>query len=222
MTASTMFVSELWRYPVKSMAGELLAAAEIREDGVAGDRVVHVRSAAGRVVTSRTRPKLLGHRATSGSHGEPLVDGRPWSSPDVVRDVERAVGEGARLVHHEGLERFDILPLLVATDGAIAAFGHDRRRLRPNLVIAGVPGLAERDWEGRVLRIGDAVIGIQDLRQRCVMTTFDPDSLEQDMGVLKKIQREFGGTLALNCYVIRPASIRAGDDVELLDRDAAA
>ncbi len=216
MTAPAMFVSELWRYPVKSMAGEPLAEAEIREDGIAGDRLVHVRSAAGRVVTSRTRPKLLGHRAILSVDGEPLVDGRPWSSPDVARDVELAAGEGARLVRYDGVERFDILPLLIATDGAIAAFGHDGRRLRPNFVIAGVAGLAERSWEGRVLRIGDAVIGIQNLRQRCVMTTFDPDTLAQDIGVYKKIQRDFGGLLALNCYVIQPGTVRVGDTVELL------
>jgi len=213
-----MRVAELWRYPVKSMAGEPLAEAEIREDGIAGDRVVHVRSAAGRVVTSRTRPKLLGHRAILSSDGEPLVDGRPWSSPSVARDVERAVEQGARLVRYDGVERFDILPLLIATDGAITAFGHDRRRLRPNLVIGGVPGLAEREWEGRVLQIGDVVIGIQNLRQRCVMTTFDPDTLVQDIGVFKKIQRDFGGLLALNCFVIRPGTLRLGDPVELLDR----
>ena len=57
-----------------------------------------------------------------------------------------------------GPERFDILPLLVATDGAIAAFGHDARRLRPNVVIGGVEGLAERAWEGAVIGVGDAVI----------------------------------------------------------------
>ena len=76
--------------------------------------------------------------------------------------------------------RFDVLPLLVATDGAIAAFGRDRRRLRPNLVIGGVPGLDERRWPGRRLRIGDVVIEVDSLRGRCVMTTVDPDSLEQD------------------------------------------
>jgi len=213
-----MHVAELWRYPVKSMAGEHLEIVELREGGIAGDRVVHVQSARGRVVTSRTRPGLLGHRAILSSDGEPLVDGRPWSSHDVARDVERAVGQGAHLVRYDGVERFDILPLLIATDGAIAAFGHDRRRLRPNLVIGGVPGLAEREWEGRALCIGDVVIGIQDLRQRCVMTTFDPDTLSQDIGVFKKIQRDFGGLLALNCFVIRPGTLRLGDPVELLNR----
>jgi len=45
-------------------------------------------------------------------------------------------------VRDDGVERFDVLPLLVATDGAIRALATDRRRLRPNIVIAGVEGLA--------------------------------------------------------------------------------
>ena len=113
------------------------------------------------------------------------------------------------------LERFDVLPLLVATDGAIASLGYDRRRFRPNLVIAGVPGLAERDWEGRTLRVGDALIGIVSLRQRCIMTTFDPDTAEQDNEVLLKIHRELDGSFALDCEVIQPGTVRVGDIVEL-------
>ena len=211
-----MHLAELWRYPVKSMAAESLTRAEIRADGIVGDRVVHVRGAHGRVVTARTRPRLLGHRATLGPDGEPLVDGRPWRAAEVAHDVVTAVGPGARLVRHDGVERFDVLPLLVATDGAIRALGTDRRRLRPNIVIAGVQGLAERTWEGRQLKIGDVVIGVQDLRQRCIMTTFHPDSLEQDVDVLRRINREFDGRLALNCYVVSPGAVAVGDPVELV------
>ena len=58
------------------------------------------------------------------------------------------------LVQSSQDDRFDILPLLVATDGMLAAVGYDRRRFRPNLVIGGVPGLSERQWEGARLRIG--------------------------------------------------------------------
>src|SRR2546430_616557 len=79
----------------------------------------------------------------------------------------------------------------------------------------GPAGLDERAWEGARLRIGDVVIGVQDLRQRCIMTTFDPDTLEQDTGVLHRINREFGGRVALNCYVVRPGTIAVGDLVEL-------
>ena len=213
-----MWIAEIWRYPVKSMAGERLREAVVHADGLDGDRLVHVADHAGRVVTSRTRPRLLGHRAVLAPGGAALVDGRPWADPSVARDVEAAAGPGARLVAHDGVDRFDVLPLLVATDGAIAAFGHDGRRLRPNLVIGGVDGLLERSWEGRTLRAGEVVIELADLRGRCVMTTFDPDTLEQDPGVLRKIAREFGGTLALNASVARGGTIREGDPVELVPR----
>jgi len=208
-------IAELWRYPVKSMAGEALTRAELARDGVSGDRLLQVRDAHDRIVTSRSKPRLLGHHAASGESG-PLVDGRPWDSREVARDVAAAAGAGARLVREPGLGRFDILPLLVATDGAIEAFGHDRRRLRPNLVISGVPGLAERDWEGRRLRIGSVLIGIQDLRERCIMTTFDPDTQVQDVDVLQKIRRDFGGRLALNASVLEEGSVSVGDTVELV------
>ncbi len=52
---------------------------------------------------------------------------------------------------------------------------------------------------------------------RCVMTSFDPDTREQKVGVLKEIVRKFAGKLALNCYVIRGGKMRVGDDVHLLD-----
>jgi uncharacterized protein len=211
-----MKVGQIWRYPIKSMGGERLNHARIGSLGIEGDRVVHVEDVRGHVITARTHHRLLGHHATLNVSGEPLVDGVLWSNPTVSKVVENIVGPGAKLVRDESTDRFDVLPLLVATDGAIAAFGHDGRRLRPNLVISGVEGLAERDWPGQCLRIGDVIIGIQDLRGRCIMTTFDPDSLKQDRQVLKEIARKFDGTLALNCYVIRGGEMRVGDSVELI------
>jgi len=210
-----MQVAQIWRYPVKSMAGERLDRARIGPLGIEGDRVVHVEDARGHLITARTHHRLLGHRATLDASGEPLVDGQSWNAPRVRDAVMKIAGPGARLVRDDSGDRFDVLPLLVATDGAIAAFGRDGRRLRPNIVIGGVEGLAERTWAGRCLRIGDVVIGIQDLRGRCIMTTFDPDTLKQDRQVLTDIVRKFDGTLALNCYVIRGGEIRVGDAVEL-------
>jgi uncharacterized protein YcbX len=133
----------------------------------------------------------------------------------VTAEVADIAGPGATLVRYDGAERFDVLPLLVATDGAIAAFGHDRRRLRPNLVIGGVEGLAERDWPGASLRIGTVVIGIQDLRQRCIMTSYDPDTQVQDKAITREIYRRFGGTLALDCFVVEGGEIAVGDEVQL-------
>ena len=202
------------------MAGEMLQRTRIGPMGVEGDRVVHVEDAHGRVITSRSHPRFLGHKGTLGPDGEPLVDGLPWASPGAAAKVVDIVGPGARLVRFDGVERFDVLPLLVATDGAIAAFGHDRRRLRPNIVIGGVDGLAEREWVGARLRIGRVLIGVQDLRQRCIMTSFDPDTQVQDKDITRSIYRRFGGTLALDCFVIEDGEIAVGDDVRLI-RDRA-
>ena len=59
--------------------------------------------------------------------------------------VRLAAGADAQLAILDTPARFDVLPLLVATDGAIRTFGRDGRRLRPNIVLGGVDGLAERE-----------------------------------------------------------------------------
>ena len=214
-----MYIAALWRYPVKSMAGEPLCQVEVSRSGLAGDRIVQVYRPNGRVTTARTCPGLLGHRATLDPSGHPLVDGRPWTDATVLEDVRRHVEPGATLARDEADDRFDILPLLVVTDGAIAAFGRDARRLRPNIVIGGVEGLVERTWPGRELRIGEVSIGIQDLRRRCVMTTFDPDTQAQDPAVLRDLVQRFGGRFALDGFVIRGGALAVGQAVELVTPD---
>lgn len=211
-----MYVKEIWRYPAKSMAGERLKRADVTALGISGDRQVLVVNEKGRVVTARSRPALLGHKGSIAGDGTVLVDGRRWTDSSVLADVRDIAGPDAQLIHDDTADRFDVLPLLVATDGAITAFGKDGRRLRPNLVIGGVEGLAERGWPGRKLRIGDVIIGVRDLRGRCVMTTFDPDTLVQDSGVLKDIVKRFEGKLALNCAVEQVGLIEVGQAVELL------
>lgn len=211
-----MTLTAIWRYPVKSMAGERLAVAEMTATGLAGDRVVQVYDRHHRVVTARTFPRLLKLHATLDQDGEPLVDGLPWRSHEVARRVEAAVELGARLERFDGPERFDVLPLLVCTDGTVSMFGRDVRRLRPNLLIGGVEGAAERQWSGRRLRLPHAEVGIADLRGRCVMTTYDPDTAEQEPDVLRDIVRRFGGRLCLNAAVTRAGRVEEGDSVELV------
>ena len=211
-----MHVAELWRYPVKSLAGEPLDSVEITADGIPGDRVVQVYDGKGRVVTARTAPRLLGLKAVLGEKGEPIVNGRPWTAPDIAAAIEAAAGTGARLARDDGPDRFDVLPLLVATDGAVDALGLDRRRFRPNILVSGVNGLAEREWPGRRARVGEAIIGFKKLRGRCVMTTYDPDTLAQDPTVLRRIVEEMGGQLALDTYVVQGGRVAVGDPVELL------
>jgi len=210
----TLRVDRLWRYPVKSLAGEPLESAQITDDGIAGDRIVHVRGPEG-VRTSRRQHRMLGLHGTLGADGVPLIDGHPWTDDRALALVRTAAGEDAWLAS-DGYGMFDILPLLVATDGAIAAFGRDGRRLRPNIVIGGVDGLDERTWPGAELHIGSVVIALDSLRPRCPMTTIDPDTLERDPEVLRDIGRRFRGLLALNADVLHPGTIHVGDPVRLI------
>ncbi len=38
-------------------------------------------------------------------------------------------------------------------------------------------------WPGEILRLPKAEIGLADLRGRCVMTTYDPETAEQDPSI---------------------------------------
>jgi uncharacterized protein YcbX len=167
-----------------------------------------------RILTARTYPGLLGLQASVSPEGITLIDGHPWHSPEALALTRRAAGEAVRLVDAgEHSERFDVLPLLVATDGAIRELGMDLRRLRPNIVVGGVGGQAEKTWPDSALRSGAVLIDVAQLRMRCVMTTFDPDTLEQDLGVLRKIVKQADGKLALDCAIAHPGVIREGDPV---------
>jgi hypothetical protein len=59
---------------------------------------------------------------------------------------------------------------------------------------------------------------LDSLRQRCPMTTVDPDTLELDKEVLRDINHRFGGRLALNAAIIRAGTIKTGDAVSLIRR----
>jgi MOSC domain-containing protein len=190
-------VTGLWRYPLKSLAGEPVSSAVIGPDGIPGDRVVRVRGPEG-VRTSRRQYRLLGLRGTLHPDDGPLINGHPWNGPEALALVRGAAGADAWLEACDGLDRFDI------------------RRLRPNIVIAGVDGLGERDWPGAELHIGDAIVRLDSLRGRCHMTTVDPDTLQVNPEVLRDIVRRFGGQLALNADVVRAGTIRLGDPVRLV------
>jgi uncharacterized protein YcbX len=210
-----MHLAEIWRYPVKSLAGELLDSVELTSEGVRGDRAVHLLDDRGKVATARRYYRLVTIQATLGDDGVPLIDGDSWDSEPAARRIRDAAGDGVRLVASEGGPLHDDTPLLVATDGAVEWLGEDGRRFRPNLVVAGVEGLGERDWPGRTLRIGAASIGVRHLCERCLVTTIDPDTAEADPSVLTRVRRDLEGLFALNCDVLEPGRVAAGDRVEL-------
>jgi uncharacterized protein len=214
-----MHVSEIWRYPIKSLKGQRLSETQISKVGIPGDRsVVVIRALNGRILTSRVKPKMLGLQGGIGENGVPTVNGYRWNSEEALRLVSEAAGEEVSLEQVPAPQAFDILPLLVATDGSTQFLHIDHRRLRPNIFVAGVPGLEERGWEGKILAIGGVRMRAEQLRDRCVMTTFDPDTQVQDSSVLARIIRDLEGSTALDCSVLEPGTIRERDIVTVGDR----
>ncbi|HVQ18114.1 MAG TPA: MOSC domain-containing protein [Actinomycetes bacterium] len=167
-------------------------------------------------LTGRTRHDLLTLPAATGQNGVPLVEGHPWDSTEAATAIRGRAGPDARLVADTTRERFDVLNLLVATDGAVDRLRADVRRLRPNIVLAGVPADVEPLLPGQELVIGDAVVSLHSVRQRCIVTTIDSVTGEQDLDVLRRIHDVFGGELALNAWVIRPGVVQVGDAARVI------
>jgi uncharacterized protein YcbX len=199
------------------MAGEQVNQIEVSELGFANDREILVLDERRKIATSRTYHRLLGLKGKITPEGDATINGNPWNSPEALALVRAAVGQGATLMRYDGAERFDVLPLLIATDGAISHMGFDGRRLRPNIIVGGVEGLEERRWPDRRLRVGEVIVYASQLRARCVMTTYDPDTLKQDLGVLKSIVSKLGGVMALDCSVVKGGIVNVGDPVSLLE-----
>jgi uncharacterized protein len=214
-----MHVSEIWRYPVKSLKGERLKETEITPLGIPGDRQIAViRTINGRFLTSRSKPKLLGLQGSINANGIAMINGHPWNSVEALQLVREAAGEPVALQQIPAPQAFDVLPLLIATDGAARYLNIDHRRLRPNILLADVPDMEERKWPGKIIAVGKVRIHAQKLRDRCVMTTFDPDTQIQDPSVLLRIVRELDGCTALDSSVITPSTIHVGDSAAIIDR----
>lgn len=210
-----MRLAEIWRHPVKSLGGERLERATLTETGIEGDRVVRAMRGHQRV-SALTVPGLLGLAATIGADGEPEIDGVRWDRPEALEAIRELAGPAVRLVRDDSVHRFDDAPILVTTDGALEALGEDRRRFRSNLVVEGVEGLGERDWVGGRLRVGAAQLLVRSHCERCLITSIDPDTLETEPGILRRIRTDFNAVMGVYCEVALGGEIAEGDPVEAL------
>jgi uncharacterized protein YcbX len=224
-------VVALWRYPVKSMAGEALEEAALSWHGLAGDRRwAFVRGGQERSgfpwLTMRERPSMAHYRPR---FAEPH---QPDRSPTVVRTPGGAdldvvdpalaaeLGDEVRVIKQDrGV--FDTFPISLITTQTIAALGARVgadlavERFRPNLLVSADTGAGfpEDDWVGAVLGIGEAVVRIDKRDQRCVMVNIDPTTTERDPAILRAIAAERSACLGVYGSTVRPGRIAVGDDV---------
>ncbi len=144
-------VAVLWRYPVKSMGGEPLEAAELTERGLLGDRAYALLDReTGTVVSAkhpRRWPSLL---ACSASYLEPPRPGAPpppvrialpdgsvarSDDPEVDAQLSRALGRAVALVTSAGGA-----PMREADRTPIDAEGDEREIRREPLAVGAPPG----------------------------------------------------------------------------------
>jgi uncharacterized protein YcbX len=93
----------------------------------------------------------------------------------------------------------------------------DWRRFRANLLIDGFPAWAERDWIGKRLRIGEAVLQVEELIGRCAATHVNPDTAEVDTDIVGTLRAHYGSHhCGVYARVVAGGMIRLNDRVSLV------
>lgn len=225
-------VAALWRYPVKSMAGETLDRVEVGWHGLAGDRRWgFVRAGQERSgfpwLTIRDHAELGRYRPRLVDPARPDASAVRVATPggrelDVIDPALAAeLGDGVAAMK---LDRgaFDTLPLAVISRQTLAALadlvGRELavERFRPNIVIDGAgAAYAEDAWVGATLRIGALRIRVDKRDQRCVMVNVDPVTGERDPAILRAISRARQTCLGVYGSIATPGAIAVGDPVML-------
>jgi uncharacterized protein YcbX len=230
-----MRVAQVWRYPVKSMQGEVLAASDVDDHGVAGDRrwaLLDLQS--GLTLTARREPELL--LATGAiENGRPVItlpDGSTARDDGDLSDwLGRAVtlveaGDDVRGVYETPLDAETEEGDWIRWRGPAGSF-HDStrtqlsilssdtigdwdvRRFRPNVVVDG----DEDALVGTTIDLGTAVLDVTKQIDRCVVVTRPQPGLPRDLDVLRTINRERATFLGVGALVRSPGRIAVGDEV---------
>jgi hypothetical protein len=233
-------VTELWRYPVKSLQGELVSTATLTSHGLDGDRRYAIFDAeTGFGLTGRRMPELLFGAARYGASGEleiVLPDGSlatddaalsNWLGRRVtLRSTDEEVSR-----RYESPDDFENDADWDPFEGATGSFrdseqtvvslvsegtlrGWDRRRFRPNILLSDS---GEDALVGSRVSLGGTVVDIVKQIGRCVMVTrSQPGGVDQDLDVLRTIHRERGGKLAIGATVLTEGPVSVGDELAAL------
>lgn len=108
----------------------------------------------------------------------------------------------------------------LASNAAVGAhLGQDLSmfRWRGNLWIDGLEAFAEHALVGKEVRIGEAVLRVEETIGRCRATTVNPETGESDADTLAALRALIGEqTFGVTTRVIRGGRIAAGDQMEIL------
>jgi len=221
-------VSDLWRFPIKSFAGEQIRRAFVGPFGILGDRRMAALDETGDVLTGRRARALLGFgarcdRTETGDAVQVLTAQGwelPWDDPAVADELSAALGRPVSIVSNPvGIH--DVAPVHLLSLGSLTAARDwvqgeeiDRRRFRANVIldIEGSEPFAEDAWVGRTIELGDGGPELEVISpaERCVMTTFDPDTVARDNRVLAGLARSRDNLFGVYARVRRAGWVEVG------------
>jgi uncharacterized protein YcbX len=233
-------VRGIFRYPIKSMAGERLDFAKIGWHGIEGDRRLAFRRLADRGgfpwLTASRLPELLLYQPfrRQETNGEPLpthvraADGREFELTDEALHSEIAARHRGDLelmqISHGIFDDADISVIASSTIQSIAreaGLEADARRFRANLVIdtKNAQPFEEDSWVGKTLEFGpegaSPAISVTMRDKRCVMLNLDPDTAEANAEVMQAVIRMNDNCAGVYGAVIRIGELRVGQVVSL-------
>lgn len=227
-------VAALARYPVKSMAGEPLAQAELRWSGIHGDRQYSFYRLGdhGRFpwLSARDLPSLVLHRPAYATPEDPRRsqvqvtapqgERHAIQAPELARCLSDEVGKELGLLQ-VGRGTFDAMPVSVVSTATHAALDAvhgaplDPRRFRSNIVIESEG--RETAWCRGRLTFGEgqdaAQLVVNDPVPRCALVTIDPNTAARDPAIMRTVVQCFGNAVGAYCATTRPGLIQVGDAV---------
>jgi MOSC domain-containing protein len=235
-------VAGLWRWPVKSMAGESVDALRVDGRGAGGDRthaVLHEHKGARKPLTAREAPRLLAWQARYPFNINGGVDpARPpfaivtapdgrsfrWGDPRLKHALADDLGRPVEMLRDEHGIQDLARSLLITTEASLQALGEelggpvDLRRFRPNLHLdVDVPGWDDLTWEGREMVFARGVrLRFLHPCERCAIPTRHPDTQIKWPGLLRHLHDTHAQCFGVNARVITGGRIEAGEAFELL------
>ncbi len=240
MTTEIGHVEAIFRYPVKSMAGQRLEAAHMGWHGIDGDRRLALRRSqdlSGFPWLSASKlPDLLlftPFRHQDGVQGDVPTHVRTPEGQDLAvfgeelaAEIERRHQAPVQMMHlREGI--FDEASVSVITTDTVREIGHvtgtdpDARRFRPNILVRLLrPNPFQEDhWLGGVLMFGEPGEGprvsVTMRDARCSMVNFDPDSGHSTPEMLKAIVQMNQNNAGIYGTVIRTGRLATGQTIRL-------
>ncbi len=233
-------VEALFRYPVKSMAGQRLETANLGWHGLEGDRRLALRRVDDRSgmpwLTASQLPDLLLFTPQQRENGVPgglpthvrTPDGEdvPVFGEHLASEVGRRYGAPVQMMQlRHGI--FDEASIsVIASDtvreiGRLSARNLDMRQFRPNVVVRlqqSVP-FQEDGWLGGVLSFGEGddapAIAVTMRDERCSMVNLDPVSATPAPEVMKAIVRANQNHAGVYGTVTRIGQLAIGQTIVL-------